>query len=140
MGARIYLPQEDPMLPLETQWFEADHWTTLHFTRHSIITFGSAVVEDKHNIFYKFTYTGEDGTVTSMIIHSQTSEVKCENEINHIKYDILKNRAKRFSEYLTAGNEGNRNSTFYEKKTIQPKSFIRIWAELITTLSLEVRI
>lgn len=188
VAARIYLPQEDPMLPEETLWFEADHWatlyvlldqelinrcldsvqvdvytrwndswnkekdwtykhsktyihplrypeymflrtsdaiwrnsydiadrmcihiptgTTFHIFRRSHITFGSAVVEDKHNIFYKFTYTGEDGTVTPMIIHSQTNEVKSEDEINHIKYNILKNGAKWFCEHLTAGNEGN---------------------------------
>ena len=30
-----------------------------------------------------------------------------EDEINHIKYDILKNGAKWFCEHLTAGNDGN---------------------------------
>ena len=30
VAARIYLPQEDPMLPVKTLWFEADHWVTLY--------------------------------------------------------------------------------------------------------------
>ena len=188
VAARIYLPQEDPMLPVKTLWFEADHWvtlyaqldqelvdrvidsvrmdiytrwndslhqekdwtykhtktyihplkypeymflktsdaiwrnsfdvadrmcihipsgTTFHIFHRNKISFGKSVVEDKHNIFYKFTYTGEDGTVTPMIIHTQTNEVKSEDEINHIKYDILKNGAKWFCEHLTAGNDGN---------------------------------
>lgn len=81
--------------------------TTFHIFRRSNITFGGDFVDDKHNIFYKFTYTGEDGTVTPMIIHSQTREVKSDDEINDIKYSILKNGAKWFCEHLTAGNEGH---------------------------------
>ena len=30
VAAKIYLPQEDPMLPEETLWFESDHWATLY--------------------------------------------------------------------------------------------------------------
>ena len=30
VAAKIYLPQEDPMLPVKTLWFEADHWVTLY--------------------------------------------------------------------------------------------------------------
>lgn len=30
VAARVFLPQEDPMLPQETLWFEADHWATLY--------------------------------------------------------------------------------------------------------------
>ena len=188
VAARLHIPHEDPMLPEETLWFEADHWatlyalldqelinrsldsvqidvytrwndslhqetdwtykqtttyihplnypeymflntsdaiwrnssdianrlcihiptgTTFHIFRRRNITFGGDFVDDKHNIFYKFTYTGEDGTVTPMIIHSQTREVKSDDEINDIKYSILKNGARWFCEHLTAGNDGN---------------------------------
>ena len=81
--------------------------TTFHIFRRSNITFGDNFAEDKQNIFYKFSYTGEDGTVTPMIIHSQTQGVKSDDEIMHIKYDILKNGAKWFCDHLTAGNEGH---------------------------------
>lgn len=30
VAVRIYFPHEDPMLPPETEWIEADHWATLY--------------------------------------------------------------------------------------------------------------
>lgn len=185
VAAKVYFPHEDPMLPSETEWIEADHWATLyalldqklvdkycakaeidvytrwddegdewifkfrktyinlfyypeymflresdrvwrnsydvanrlcihipsgtcfHIFRRNNITFGESVIADKQNIFYKFSYTGEDGTVTPMIIHTYTKELLDDEQIHHIKYDILKNGAKWFCEHLDNGNDGH---------------------------------
>lgn len=188
VAVRIYFPHEDPMLPAESVWIEADHWATLyalldqqlvnrqlaqadidvytrwnnsidkeedwtfkfrktfinlfyypdymfltpndkvwrnsydcanrlcihipsgtcfHIFRRSNLTFGENFIADKQNIFYKFSYTGEDGTVTPMIIHTHTKELLDDDEIRHIKYDILKNGAKWFCEHLQNGNTGH---------------------------------
>ncbi|MBQ8189324.1 MAG: hypothetical protein IJZ44_06060 [Lachnospiraceae bacterium] len=80
--------------------------TTFHVYRRASITFGPAVMEDKRNIFYKFKYVGDDGTVTPMIIHTHTKELPDDDEIRHIKYEILKNAAQWFCEHLQSGSEG----------------------------------
>ena len=81
--------------------------TTFHIFRRDYITFGEDFLADKRNIIYKFTYTGEDGTVTPMVIHTQTKELPDDDERDRIKYDILRNGAKWFCEHLAAGNEGH---------------------------------
>lgn len=184
VAARIYFPHEDPMLPAESVWLEAERWpilsnlleqemvdrccaqaemdvytrwegaekdwtfkfrktyinlfyypdymfltpndkvwrncydcanrlcvhvpsgTCFHIFRRNNISFGDSVFEDRRNIFYKFSYTGEDGTVTPMIIHTRTKELLDDDEIRHIKYDILKNGAKWFCEHLQNGGDG----------------------------------
>jgi hypothetical protein len=74
--------------------------------RRNYINFSEKVAADKRNIFYKFSYTGENGMVTPMIIHTITAEVKDDEQIRHIKYDILKNGAKWFCDHLTDGLDG----------------------------------
>lgn len=188
VAVRIHLPHEDPMLPAESVWVEAEHWiplyalidqqfidrqlphaevdvytrwnnsiekeedwtfkyrktyihpffipdymflkendiiwrntsdianrlcihiptgTCFHIFRRDSISFGEDVIADKQNIFYKFSYTGEDGTVTPMIIHTYTKVLLDDDEIRHIKYDILKNGAKWFCIHLQNGDDGH---------------------------------
>lgn len=188
VAVKVYFKNEDPMLPDETIWLEADHWASLytlldqelvnrnvqfartdiytrwdtqfkqeedwtfkeskrymhplaypdymflnscdtvwrnsydtanrlcihiptstrfHIFRRTAVNFSESMMEDKQNIFYKFSYTGEDGTVTPMIIYTRTEEEKSDEEIRHIKYEILKNGAKWFCKHLDHGNEGH---------------------------------
>lgn len=187
VAVRIHISHEDPILPEETLWLEAEHWGTLysmmdqelinrrlptaevnvytrwmnglknkedwtwkedriyvnpfgypeymfltpgdmhwmntgsisnrlcihipsgtifHIFSRGYINFGEDFLADRRNILYKFTYTGENGTVTPMVIHTHTKELPDEKEREHIKYNILKNGAKWFCEHLFAGNEG----------------------------------
>ena len=195
VAAKLFFPQEDPLLPQETQWVEAENWHVLYslidqemlnrniakmeidiytrweykkqkdwtlkmhktylnlfsypeymflktsdsimrnntdvcnrlcihiptgtkfqIFRRTHITFSEKVAQDKHNIFYKFSYTGEDGTVTPMVIHTITTEVKSDEEIRNIKYSILKNGAKWFCDHLTDGWDGTMLGNFPENR------------------------
>ena len=188
VGAKVHFPNEDPKIPTETLWLEAEHWGMLyslldqtmidrfmkevtvdlyiheqdnykdeeywsfkfrktyihpfytpdymflvtsdhilrnncdvtnrwcihipsgmkfHIFRRTSINFGQEIIDDKHNIFYKFKYIAENGMETPMIIHTCTKDVKSDEERKQIKYEILKNGAKWFCEHLQNGHDGH---------------------------------